>query len=252
MHLGPVQLKSFDDVQRIGESGHILAELFSYLESFSMISVSTWDIDTEIDSFISRKKARSAFKTLRGYNYASCISINDETVHGIPSKRKRVKDGDIVKIDVGVVYNGYFSDACFTLSAGHASTLANNLVASCRDALLEAVSIMGPGVPLSEIGNTVERAAASSGYSIVKSHAGHGIGFALHEPPVIPHFRNSGQNMLMKEGMVLAVEPVFCTGRGDVVQQSNGWSNATADGSLAAQFEHTIAIMKNGAIVLTA
>jgi methionyl aminopeptidase len=252
MRQGPVQLKSGDDIRRIEESGHIISELFAYLGGMSLVSASTWEIDTEIERFIGRKKGRAAFKTLRGYNYASCISINDEVVHGIPSRKKRVREGDLIKIDVGVVYNGYFSDACITLAAGRAEDPAGELLRSCMDILAGAIAVMGPGVPLGQIGNIIEENAGAGGYSIVRSHTGHGVGFALHEPPVVPHFRNSGQNMLLREGMVLTVEPVLCMGSGDVRHHPNGWSTCTADGSLAAQFEHTIAIVENGARILTA
>ena len=248
---GPVRLKTPDDIKRIEDSGRIIAELFQYLERDPLVSLSTWEIDTEIGNFIGRKRARSAFMTLRGYDFYSCISINEEAVHGLPSRKKRVKNGDIVKIDVGVVYNGYFSDACITIAAGQVSASGMKLIECCRSSLDEAISVMGPGVPISAIGNMIEGEAVGDGFSVIRSHAGHGVGFALHEPPVVPCYAESGQDMLMCEGMVLAVEPVLCGGSGEVVLCVNGWTTSTADGSMAAHFEHTIAIVEGGARVLT-
>jgi methionyl aminopeptidase len=250
-HDSGIRLKSPDDIKRIRDAGKIIAELFDTLKESSLVPLTTWEIDSEIDSFLFKKKARPAFKTLRGYNYASCISINEETVHGIPSKKRRIKEGDLVKIDVGVSYGGYFADACITVGAGTIPEPARRLMECAMAALAGAIAAMAPGAPLSVIGDTVERISSQNGYSVAPNHAGHGTGFALHEPPVVPHFGDSGIALSLTPGMVLAVEPVICEGSGETFVGVSGWTAVTADKSLAAQFEHTVALTEDGAKVLT-
>ncbi|MCL1912218.1 MAG: type I methionyl aminopeptidase, partial [Leptospirales bacterium] len=217
-----VRLKSADEIKRIAEAGRIISELFAILRGEPLVAVSTWEIDSEIDNFLFKKKARSAFKTIKGYNYASCISINEETVHGVPAKKRRVKEGDLVKVDVGVSYNGYFADACLTLGAGKISAPGARLMECAMAALNGAIEAIAPQAPISAIGDITEGIALANGYSVAANHAGHGTGFLLHEPPVVPHFKDSGISMPISVGMVLAVEPVICAGNGQTVINGNG------------------------------
>ena len=246
-----VRLKSADDIKRIADAGKIISELFAILRAEPLVAVSTWEIDSEIDNFLLKKKARSAFKTIKGYNYASCISINEETVHGIPHRKRRIKEGDLVKIDVGVSHNGYFADACLTLGAGNIDPFKARLMECAMAALDGAISAIVPQAPVSAIGDITEEIALANGYSVAANHAGHGTGFALHEPPVVPHFKDSGIAIPITVGMVLAVEPVICAGNGLTVIGSNGWTAVTADNSQAAQFEHTVAVTEEGVRTLT-
>ncbi|MCL2025407.1 MAG: type I methionyl aminopeptidase [Leptospirales bacterium] len=247
-----VRLKSADDIKRIADAGRIISELFVILREEPLVAVSTWEIDSEIDGFLLKKKARSAFKTIKGYDYASCISINEETVHGIPHKKRRIREGDLVKIDVGVSYNGYFADACLTLGAGKIAASDMKLMECAKAAVDGAIAAIAPQAPISAIGDITEKIALADGYSVAANHAGHGTGFALHEPPLVPHFKDSGISMPILVGMVLAVEPVICAGNGLTVISGNGWTAVTADNSQAAQFEHTVAITEEGVKVLTA
>ena len=247
-----VRLKSADDIKRIADAGKILSELFAILRVEPLVAASTWEIDSEIDNFLFKKKARSAFKTIKGYNYASCISINEETVHGVPAKKRRIKEGDLVKIDVGVSHNGYFADACLTLGAGNIPASSVKLMECAMAALNEAIGAIAPQAPVSAIGDATEGIALAHGYSVAANHAGHGTGFLLHEPPVVPHFKDSGISMPILAGMVLAVEPVICAGNGLTIACANGWTAVTADNSQAAQFEHTVAVTEEGVKVLTA
>ena len=247
-----IRLKSADDIKRISDAGRIISELFAVLRTEPLVAASTWEIDSEIDNFLFKRKARSAFKTVKGYNYASCISINEETVHGVPAKKRRIKEGDLVKIDVGVSYNGYFADACLTLGAGKISSSNARLIECAMAALGGAITAIALQAPVSAIGDVTERIAQANGYSVAASHAGHGTGFALHEPPVVPHFKDSGLSMPIVAGMVLALEPVVCAGNGLTVVAPNGWTAVTADSSQAAQFEHTVAVTEEGVKVLTA
>lgn len=247
-----IRLKSPDDIQKIRDSGRIIGDIFSYIDGISLVSLSTWEIDSLVDDFILKRKARAAFKTVRDYNYASCISLNNEVVHGIPSRKRRIKSGDIVKIDIGVVLGGYFSDACCTFIAGENIQKGRSLVQACRQSLLDVVEVLQAGKNLGIAGDFIEARAQVSGFSVVKSHTGHGVGFALHEPPIVPHYASSGQNYIMREGLVIAVEPVFNEGTGEVKLHNNGWTTLTADGKLSAHFEHTIAITDSGPVILTA
>jgi len=248
---GEVRLKSADDIKRIRESGKILAGIFSKISLMPLDGVSTWELDTIIDDQIVKKRARSAFKTVLGYDYASCISINSEVVHGIPEKRKFIKNGDLVKVDIGIALNGYFSDACRTFMVGRVGEVAERLTRSCSESLEKAISALIPGNRMGDLGSIIEDYAAGSGFSIIKTLAGHGVGFALHEPPIVPHYGKRGQGILLREGLVIALEPIFNEGSPDVVSGDDGWTLYTADGNLSAQFEETVAVTENGPLILT-
>lgn len=252
MSLRKIRLKSPDDLKRIREGGAIISDIFRTISEMALQGISTWEIDTFIDGIIVKRGARSAFKTIQNYDFASCISINNEVVHGVPSKKKRVKEGDIVKIDIGIALNGYFSDSCWTFTVGKISDDARRLVASAGEALERAIGVMAPGNFTGDLGHVVETYARERGYSVVKQFTGHGTGFALHEPPQVPHYGRPGTGVLLAEGMVLAVEPVLNKGRAEVKVLDDGWTAVTADGLLSAQFEHTVAITSRGPIILTA
>ena len=205
-----------------------------------------------IDSMIIKKKGRAAFKTVPGYSAASCISVNDEVVHGIPSKKRKIRTGDLVKIDIGVVLNGYFGDACRTFSAGKVSDNARRLAEATRRSLEKAIEVMTPGNRIGDIGHAIQEYAESCGYTVVRNYTGHGVGFALHEPPVVPHYGKKKTGIILEPGMVLAVEPMINEGGYAVRLLDDGWTAVTADGSLSAHFEHTIAVTDSGPVILTA
>jgi methionyl aminopeptidase len=246
-----IRLKSPDDIQRIRDAGSIIAEIFRKLIRTSLAGVSTWEVDAMIESMIMKRKGRPAFKTVPRYGAASCISINSEVVHGLPSKKRKIKSGDLVKIDTGVVLNGYFSDACRTFAVGKTAESAMRLAATTEQALERAISVMRPGNRIGDIGNAIQEYAEAHGYSVVRNYTGHGVGFALHEPPVVPHYGKKGTGNILEPGMVLAIEPMINEGGNAVRLLDDGWTAVTADGSLSAHYEHTIAITGNGPVILT-
>ncbi|HOT45240.1 MAG TPA: type I methionyl aminopeptidase [Spirochaetota bacterium] len=247
-----VRIKSPDDIKRIRDAGIIIADIFKKISRISLAGLSTWEIDTMIDSMIIKKKGRAAFKTVPGYSAASCISINDEVVHGIPSKKRKIRTGDLVKIDIGVVLNGYFGDACKTFSAGRITDNARRLSETTSRSLEKAIEVMMPGNRIGDIGNAIQEYAESCGFSVVRNYTGHGVGFALHEPPVVPHYGKKKTGIVLEPGMVLAVEPMINEGGYGVRLLDDGWTAVTADGSLSAHFEHTIAVTGSGPVILTA
>lgn len=251
MRAGLVRYKTPGEIEKIRDAGRIIAEIFRHLAGIPLDGMSTWELDTIIDTMINRKKARPAFKTVAGYSHSSCISINNEVVHGVPSKKKRLKDGDIVKVDIGVALNGFFGDACTTIMVGRVSGPAERLVMAARESLRKGIGAMVTGGRLGDIGGTIQEYAESLGYSVVRTFTGHGIGYELHEFPVVPHYGKRGKGMQLQEGLVLAIEPMINEGGNQVVTLEDGWTTVTADGSLSAQFEHTVALTSRGPLVLT-
>ena len=246
-----IRLKSPDDIQRIRDAGSIIAEIFRKLIRISLAGLSTWEVDAMIESMIMKQKGRPAFKTVPRYGAASCISINNEVVHGVPSKKRKIKSGDLVKIDTGVVLNGYFSDACRTFTVGKTAETAMRLAATTKQALDRAITVMRPGNRIGDIGHAIQEYAETHGYSVVRNYTGHGVGFALHEPPIVPHYGRKGTGNVLEPGMVLAIEPMINEGGNAVRLLDDGWTAVTADGSLSAHFEHTIAITESGPVILT-
>ncbi len=249
-----IRLKSAEDIRRIRQSGRILAKAFRTISEMNLTGMSTWEIDSVLDGIILKYNARPAFKTLRKYDFASCVSVNDEIVHGIPSRKKIICDGDIVKIDSGVALNGYFSDSCITLIAGGCNDNIpgrKKLVETSGMCLLNALKLFKPGVRLGDIGCFIENYALGRGFFIQRDLTGHGTGFSLHEPPVVPHWGKKNTGLVLEPGMVLAVEPVLIERKTNCLKKNDGWTIVSEDGSLSAQFEHTVAVTDKGPLVLT-
>ncbi len=246
-----VRLKTEDDIKRIKESGVIIARLFMIIDSMDIVGMSTWELDTFIDDYILKNKARAAFKTVRGYSFASCISINNVASHGLPTKKTKISNGDLVKIDTGTVMNGYFADSCFTFKIGEVAPEAERLVAAAYATMLRGITEIEPEKFTGDIGHAVENCVREYGYSVVKNFTGHGVGFALHEAPVIPNYGERGKGTILRPGMVLTVEPIVNQGSDELIVQEDGWTSITSDNKLSAQFEHTLAVTKTGSIILT-
>jgi len=247
-----VRLKTDDDIKRIRESGLIIFRLFKFINSMNLEGLTTWELDTFIDDYILKSKARPAFKTVRGYSFASCISVNHVASHGVPTKKKKIQSGDIVKIDTGTVMNGYFADSCSTFRVGKISKEAECLICAAYTALQVGIAEVLSDKSTGDIGFAVESCVRELGFSVVKNFTGHGVGFALHEAPVIPNYGERGKGTVIRPGMVLTVEPIVTEGSDELVVQEDGWTSITSDGKLSAQFEHTIAVTKHGPIILTA
>ncbi len=246
-----IRLKTKDEIMRIREAGRVSARVFESISRIDLAGMTTWELDSVIDEQIVRLGARAAFKTLRDYGFASCISINEVAVHGVPSKKRIIKRGDAVKVDIGISLNGYFSDSCRTFIVDGADQHTFDLAFCCEKALNRAVSVLLPGNRISDIGNAIEDEAESEGFSVIRNLTGHGVGFALHEPPAVPSYRNSGQDIEMRPGLVLAIEPILTSGVPALKKNDDIWEIETEDGSTAVQYEHTVAVTENGPLILT-
>lgn len=246
-----LRLKSPDDIQRIRVAGRIIAEIYSALYGMSLGGLSTWEIDRFVEDMIRKKKARASFKTVKNYGHATCISVNEEIVHGIPSKKKIIQKGDIVKIDIGVAKNGYFADRCDTFAVEPVPAKAQRLIAVTQESLRRAISVSRTGGRLGDIGHAIQRYAERHGYSVVRDLTGHGVGFAVHELPTVLHYGKKGAGNPLLAGMVIAIEPMINEGSEEIIALGDGWTIATADGTLSAQFEHTVAITPEGPRILT-
>lgn len=246
-----IRLKSPDEIKRIQDAGDIIAEIFRILVGMTIEGQTTAELDAFIEDAIYKRKGRPSFKTVADYHHATCISLNDEVVHGVPSRKKIIKKGALVKVDIGVVRNGYFADACRTFLAEPVRAGAKKLSDTAAECLRRGVGAARPGGRLGDIGAVIQAHAEENGFSVVRDFTGHGVGFAVHELPNIPHYGRRGTGMLLKEGMVLAIEPMLNEGKPDVIILEDGWTAVTADGRLSAQFEHTVAVTGEGPRVLT-
>jgi methionyl aminopeptidase len=234
----------------MAEACRIVAEVLEGIKSRVAPGLTTKEIDSYVESFILSRSAKPAFKGYRGYPASVCTSINEQVVHGIPSKRK-LKEGDIISLDVGVHYNGFFGDAAITLPVGKISEKAQKLLDSTEQALVKGIAQAVPGNRLSDISAAVQQHVESQGFSVVRSFVGHGIGHELHEEPQVPNFGNPGEGPVLKEGMTLAIEPMVNEGNWGVIILDDGWTAVTKDSSLSAHFEHTVAVTEKGCRILT-
>ena len=245
-----IELKTSDQLNGIRKSSRVLVDVLSDIDKMVRPGVSTDSLDEWARKRIISANARCAFLGYKGFPRSICISVNEEIVHGIPGKRI-LKEGDIVSIDAGVELDGYFSDAAITIAVGRITDEAAKLIDVTRRALSEAVECAVLGARVSDISFAIEECAKKGGFSVIREFVGHGIGLNLHEDPQIPNFGQRGMGVRLKEGMVLAIEPMICAGKPDIEILSDGWTAVTRDRSLSAHFEHTIAITGQGPEVLT-
>lgn len=246
-----IVLKSAREIALMRRGGVILADVMDHLHGFVQAGMSTQDVDEEVERFIRDRGAIPAFKGYRGFPATVCISINDEIVHGIPSAERRVKEGDIVGLDLGCIVDGYYADSAFTLAIGEVPPAVQQLLDVTRQSLELAIAQCTPGRRLSDVSHAVQRHVEAHGFSVVRAFVGHGIGRALHEEPQVPNFGEPGRGPQLKSGMVLAIEPMVTMGTYEVRILDDGWTAVTQDGSLAAHFEHTVAVTEHGPDVLT-
>ena len=213
--------------------------------------VSTDEINRIAHNFIIKSGAIPTFKGYNGYPAATCISINDEVIHGIPSKSRIIKAGDIVSIDVGATLNGYVGDNAATFAAGDISPEAQRLCDTTRESLYEGIKAAVAGGRIGDIGSTIQRYCEERGFSVVREFTGHGVGQQMHEDPSVPNFGTPGRGVRLLPGMTIAIEPMINMGGAGIRQLPDGWTIKTKDGSLSAHFEHTIAITADGPVILT-
>jgi len=245
-----IPLKSEKDLEMLRRSGKILARIMQKLREFIRPGIATQEIDQLAESLILKEKVIPAFKGYKGFPANICTSINEEIVHGIPSARK-LKEGDIISLDLGINYEGYFSDVAITLAMGRVSARAKKLIEVSKTALSRGIKQAQRDNHLSDISYTIQSYVEQHGFSVVKEFVGHGIGFSLHEEPEIPNFGRPHQGPVLKPGMVLAIEPMVNMGTWESKILDNGWTAVTKDGLTSAHFEHTVAITENGPEILT-
>lgn len=244
-------IKSDDEINGIREASRIVAEVLEYVKDRLIPGTSLAAIDRWIDEYIRKRGGSPTFLGYRGFPKSSCISLNNEVVHGIPADKKVIKEGDLVKVDVGVTLNGYIGDAARTYIIGEVSDRALELVRTTEEALYKGIDAAKPGNRLSDISHAIQVTAEAHRFSVVRELGGHGVGLKLHEDPIIPNFGKPGRGPVLKAGMVFALEPMLNMGGPEVKTLDDGWTVVTKDGSLSAHFEHTIAIREKGAEILT-
>jgi methionyl aminopeptidase len=245
-----IKLKSPDDIEKIRESSRILVATFEYIRPMIRPGVRTKEIDREVENFIRSKRAVPSFKGFRGYPASTCISINEQVVHGIPGNRK-LEEGQIVGIDIGVNYRGYYSDAAYTFAVGQIDDERRRLLRVTLEALYRGIEQAKAGRRLSDISHAIQRHAESNGFSVVRELVGHGVGYDVWEYPQVPNYGKPGRGPKLQPGMVLALEPMVNMGTYEVETEADGWTVVTKDGKPSAHFEHTIAITENGTEILT-
>jgi methionyl aminopeptidase len=245
-----VILKSPDEIEKMYRSCRIVAETLRDLEGIVRPGISTKDIELFVEKAVAARGAVPAFKGYRNYPASVCTSVNDQIVHGIPSEAI-LKEADIVSIDLGVYLDGFYGDAAITLPVGTVSPLAERLIRVTRKALMLGIEMVKPGHRVSDISHAIQRHVEMNGFSVVRSFVGHGIGRSLHEEPQIPNFGEPGRGPRLREGMALAIEPMVNEKGYEVRILDDGWTAVTSDGGLSAHWEHTVAVTRNGARILT-
>ena len=245
-----VALRSPKEIELIRFAGQILKRVILKLEAFVAPNKTTKEIDDFAALLISRENATAAFKGYRGFPANICVSVNEEVVHGIPSEKK-IKLGDIVSLDLGIGYKGYFADASITLPVGRVQPSYRKLILVTQESLWEGIKQARPGKQLGDISYSIQRYVENHGFSVVRQFVGHGIGCSLQEEPEIPNFGRPHEGIDLKPGMVLAIEPMVNMGSWEVEVLDNGWTVVTKDRSPSAHFEHTVLVTTNGPEVLT-
>lgn len=243
-------LKSPEEVDKIRRAGRIVADVLQELKKQVKPGMTTLDLDQMAEEGIRKRGGQPAFKGYRGFPATLCASVNNEIVHGIPSKRT-LQEGDIIGLDLGAIVDGYYGDAAITVAVGAIRPAVQRLVQVTEESLYQGIEQMKVGNRLSDVSHAVQAHVEAAGYSVVKDFVGHGIGQALHEEPQLPNFGKPGQGPRLRTGMVLAIEPMVNMGKDGVRVLSDHWTAVTEDGSLSAHFEHTVAITEEGPVILT-
>ena len=246
-----VIIKNSEQLALMRKAGKITAEALLVARDAVKVGVSTKEVDTKIRNFIEKCGATPSFLGYNGFPGSACISINDQVIHGIPSSKVIIKDGDIVKVDVGARYRGYNGDSARTFAVGRVSDEALRLISVTEKSFYEAMKVARAGNRIGDIGNAVESFVISNGFSVVKAFVGHGLGRDLHEEPEVPNYGRPGRGPRLYAGMTLAIEPMVNAGGLDVNILKDGWTVVTADGSLSAHYENSIAITESDPIMLT-
>lgn len=246
-----VILKTVRDIAKMREAGRISQRALREAGKAVQPGVSTRELDSIVRSYIEKAGATPSFLGYGGFPGSACISVNNVVIHGIPSSDQILKSGDIVSIDVGAYYNGFHGDNAWTFACGDVSDEAQALMDATREALFEGIKAAAAGNRIGDIGHTVQKYVEARSYSVVRDFVGHGVGAKLHEDPSVPNYGTPGHGVLLRPGMVIAIEPMVNQGTHRVRVLSDKWTTVTADGKLSAHFEHTVAITSGGPVILT-
>ena len=233
------------------EAGRITGEALLVAREHVREGVSTKELDTVIRNYIEKCGAKPSFLGYSGFPASACISINDEVIHGIPSKKRILKEGDIVKIDVGAFYKGFHGDSARTIAVGNVSEEASKLIKVTRESFFCGVAAVKTGNRIGDVGSAIQGCVEGAGFSVVRRYIGHGVGHNLHEAPDVPNFGTAGRGVRLCSGMTLAIEPMVKIGSEEVYELPDGWTVKTRDGSLSAHYENTIALNTEGVIITT-
>lgn len=245
-------IKRPEELAFMAASGKLLARVFAYVDSLSLMGMSTLQVNDLVERFITQElQARPASKGQYGFAYVLNSSRNQVVCHGVPSATETLHDGDIVNFDITLEKNGFIADSSKTYLIGDVEPAAKHLVQVTYEAMWQGIRTVKPGATLGDIGHAIERHAKQNGYAVVREYCGHGIGRKMHEAPQVLHFGKPGRGLVLEEGMVFTIEPMLNQGKAGVETLADGWSVVTCDGRLSAQFEHTVAVTRDGVQVLT-
>lgn len=246
-----IHLKSPREIQVMRDANRIVAEILAELREQITPGISTMELNEIGESLAAKRNARPAFKGYNGFPYALCASINEEVVHGMPSLKRILREGDIISLDFGVVHKDFYGDAAITVPVGQVDDMSRELIQATEEALYRGIAQAAAGNRLSDISHAIQSHVEAKGFSVVREFVGHGIGRSLHESPQIPNYGSPGLGVRLKPGMVLAIEPMINQGEYGVEILGDGWTAVTKDRSRSAHFEHSIAITENGPEILS-
>jgi len=246
-----IYIKSPDEIERIRESNQIVSETLNFIKNFIKPAISTGEIDKEIENYILNRKARPAFKGLYGFPASACISVQEEVVHGIPSFKRKLKEGEIVGVDIGVELGGFFGDAAYTFKVGSVDKEIDKLLTVTEESLHLGIKQMVADHTVGDIGSAIQKNVERNNFTVVRDLVGHGVGRKPHEDPQVPNYGQPGTGVKLRTGMVLAIEPMVNTGSHEVYFADDEWTVKTSDGLPSAHFEHSVAITNNGPDILS-
>lgn len=246
-----IKLKSQKEIEIMNAGGSILHDILVELQSVVAPGISTLELDILAEELCVKKNVKPAFKGYGGYKATICCGIDDVAVHGIPSREEKIKDGQIVSIDMGIIYKDFYLDSAVTVGVGEVDDMGQKLMDTTKLALESAIKVAIDGNTVGDIGYVIEQVANIAGFSVITQMTGHGVGRNLHEDPQIPCFGERGKGEKLKKGMVIAIEPMLNEGESELVFDNDGWTTRTIDGKRSAIFEHTVAIGSKSAIILT-
>jgi len=247
-----VEIKTPAELDLMRQASKIVAQVLALLKKEVRDGISTAELDRLAEREIRSREALPAFLGYRGYPATLCVSINEEVVHGIPDTRRIIRSGDLVSMDLGAIYRGFYGDAAVTVAVGKAKPEAVRLMSVTEASLAEALAEVRSGARLGDVSHAVEKFVTKNGMSVVREFTGHGIGRRLHEDPSIPNYGKPGSGVTLKTGMTLAIEPMVCLGKPEILIKNDGWTAVSVDGSCTAHFEHTVAVTENGCEILSA